>query len=99
MRPAIRRAFQKYYPEPVWRRRIAHWCRYFSGMGVYAFQRALLRGDEFYAATAFGKAVRWGVQLAFLLDRRYFPYDKWLMATFARLPRLHAPLRPLVTTR
>jgi hypothetical protein len=93
---AIRRAFQQYYPEPVRRRRIAHWCRYFSGMGSYALQRALLRGDEFYAATAFGKAVRWGVQLAFLLDRRYFPYDKWLMATFARLPRLYAPLHPLV---
>jgi hypothetical protein len=92
----VRQAFAAYYPEPVWRRRIAHWCRYSSGMGTYALQRALLRRDEFYAATAFGKAIRWGVQLAFLLDRRYFPYDKWLMAFFARLPRLHAPLRPLV---
>jgi uncharacterized protein DUF4037 len=93
---AVRRAFGEYYPDPVWRRRIAHWCRYFSGMGTYALKRALLRGNEFYATTAFGKAVRWGVQLAFLLDRRYFPYDKWLMAYFARLPRLHAPLHPLV---
>ncbi len=93
---AVRRAFEGYYPDTVWRRRIAHWCRYFSGMGTYALRRALLRGDELYAATAFGKAIRWGVQLAFLLDRRYFPYDKWLMAYFARLPRLHAPLGPLV---
>jgi hypothetical protein len=91
-----RRALEAYYPDPVWRRRIAHWCRYFSGMGSYALQRALLRENELYAATAFGKAVRWGVQLAFLLDRRYFPYDKWLMAYFERLPRLAAPLRPLV---
>ncbi len=93
---AIRQAFQRYYPEPVRRRRIAHWCRYFSGMGTYALKRAILRGDEFYAATAFGKAIRWGVQLAFLLDRRYFPYDKWLMRFFARLPRLANPLLPIV---
>jgi hypothetical protein len=93
---AVRQAFQNHYPEPVRRRRIAHWCRYFSGMGSYALKRAILRGDEFYAATAFGKAIRWGVQLAFLLDRRYYPYDKWLMAFFVRLPRLASPLRPVV---
>jgi hypothetical protein len=93
---AIRQAFQGYYPDPVWRRRIAHWCRYFSGMGTYALKRAILRGDEFYAATAFGKAIRWGVQLAFLLDRQYFPYDKWLMRFFARLPRLADSLLPIV---
>jgi hypothetical protein len=93
---AIRRVFENYYPEPVRLRRIAHWCRYFSGMGSYALKRAILRHNEFYAATAFGKAIRWGVQLAFLLDRLYFPYDKWLMAFFERLPRLADPLRPIV---
>jgi hypothetical protein len=93
---AVRQAFQSHYPEPVRRRRIAHWCRYFSGMGAYALKRALLRDDEFYAATAFGKAIRWGVQLAFLLERRYFPYDKWLMQFLPRLPRLGNPLLPLV---
>jgi hypothetical protein len=93
---AIRQAFGGHYPEPVRLRRIAHWCRYFSGMGTYALKRALLRGNEFYATTAFGKAVRWGVQLAFLIDRQYFPYDKWLMAYLERLPRLGAPVRTLV---
>jgi hypothetical protein len=93
---AIRQALLDYYPEPVRRRRIAHWCRYFSGMGTYALKRALLRNDFFYATTRFASALRWGVQLAFLLDRRYFPYDKWLMVYFQRLPRLSEPLRPLV---
>jgi hypothetical protein len=36
------------------------------------------------------------VQLAFLMDRCYFPYDKWLMAYFERLPRLSTSLHPLV---
>ncbi len=93
---AIRRSFSNHYPEPVRLRRIAHWCRYFSGMGSYALKRAILRKNEFYAVTRFATAIRLGIQLAFLIDRVYFPYDKWLMAYFPRLPRLYEPLHPLV---
>ncbi len=93
---AIRAAFNGYYPEPVRLRRIAHWCRYFSGMGTYALKRAILRDNDFYATTRFSNAIRLGIQLAFLLDKQYFPYDKWLMAYFERLPRLADPLLPLV---
>jgi hypothetical protein len=85
-----------YYPEPVRLRRIAHWCRYFSGMGAYALKRALLRDNEYYATIVFARAVRWAVQLAFMLERQYCPYDKWTHAFFQRLPRLYAPLGPLV---
>jgi hypothetical protein len=92
----IRDLFRQYYPEPVRLRRIAHWCRYFSGMGTYALKRAIIRNNEFYATTTFSKAVRWGVQIAFMLDKQYYPYDKWLMAYFKRLPRLYLPLGPLV---
>lgn len=93
---AIRETFSRYYPEPVRLRRIAHWCRYFSGMGTYALKRAILRNNEFYATTRFSNAIRLGIQLAFLLDKQYFPYDKWLMAYFERLPRLGEPLLPIV---
>lgn len=93
---AIRTAFQQYYPEPVRLRRIAHWCRYFSGMGTYALKRAILRNNEFYATTTFSKAIRWGIQLAFMLEKQYYPYDKWLLAYFKHLPRLYRPLGPLV---
>ena len=94
---AIRQALERYYPEPVRLRRVAHWCRYFSGMGTYALKRAILRDNEFYATTRFSNAIRLGIQLAFLLDKEYFPYDKWLMAYFERLPRLADPLLPLVS--
>jgi len=93
---ALRGHFAAYYPEPVRLRRIAHWCRFYSGMGTYALKRAILRHDDFYATTRFSNAVRLGVQLAFLLDKRYFPYDKWLMAHFARLPRMYARMGALV---
>lgn len=92
----IRTAFQGYYPEPVRLRRIAHWCRYFSGMGSYALKRAILRHNEYYATITFSRAVRWAVQLAFMLEKRYYPYDKWTYAFFEQLPRLHAPMAPLV---
>jgi hypothetical protein len=94
---AVRQTLEEYYPEPVRLRRIAHWCRYFSGMGTYALKRAILRENDFYATTRFSNAIRLGIQLAFLLDKRYFPYDKWLMAYFKQLPRLSEPLLPLVT--
>ena len=93
---SIRQVFSRYYPEPVRLRRIAHWCRYFSGMGTYALKRAILRENELYEVTTFARAIKLGVQLAFLLDRRYFPYDKWLYAYFERLPRMSSRLKPIV---
>lgn len=93
---AVRETLRSYYPEPVRLRRIAHWCRYFSGMGTYALQRAILRDNEFYANITFTRAIRLGVQLAFLLDKRYYPYDKWTLAYFRRLPRMAGRLGPIV---
>ena len=93
---SVRETLKKYYPEAVRLRRIAHWCRYYSGMGAYALKRALLRNNEYYANITFTRALRVGVQLAFLLDRRYFPYDKWTLAYFERLPRMADRLRPIV---
>ncbi len=93
---AIRTALNAYYPEPVRLRRIAHWCRYFSGMGTYALQRAILRNNEHYASIAFGKAIRWGVQLAFMLESKYYAYDKWTLTYLPQLPRLGAPVKLLV---
>ena len=93
---AIRQALLAYYPEPVRLRRLAHWSRYFSGMGVYALKRALLRNNTLYASTTFARSLRWGVQMAFMLDRTYYPYDKWLTEMFYRLPRMGARLGHIV---
>ncbi len=92
----LRQVFADYYPEPVRIRRLAHWCRYFSGMGVYALRRALLRDNAYYAQIAFSRCVRWGVQLAFMLERVYYPYDKWIMHAFADLPNLYPHMGHLV---
>ena len=93
---AIRDTLKEYYPEPVRLRRIAHWCRYYSGMGTYALKRAILRDNDYYATIAFGKAIRRAVHLAFMLEKTYYPYDKWTMAFFQTPSRLYAPMHPLV---
>lgn len=92
----IRRAFADYWPEPVRMRRLAHWCRYFSGMGVYALQRALLRDDHYYAHITASRSIRWGVQMAFMLERRFYPYDKWIMHRFRDLPTMWPKMGHLV---
>lgn len=94
---AVRETLNAYYPEPVRLRRIAHWARYFSGMGAYALKRAILRGSDYYANITFTRAIRLGVQMSFLLDKRYFPYDKWTFAFFQKLPRMSKLLEPLVS--
>lgn len=94
---AVRATLMRYYPEPVRLRRIAHWARYYSGMGAYALKRAILRGNDYYSNITFTRAIRLGVQLAFLLDKTYFPYDKWTFAFFQKLPRMSPRLEPLVS--
>lgn len=93
---AIRAVLQEYYPDEVWKRRIAHWCRYFSGMGLYPMKRALLRENWIYATTAFGRTMKWAMELAFLLNRAYFPYDKWLYPFFRELPELAPQMDGLI---
>ncbi len=93
---AIRERLGGYYPEPIWFRRMGHWCRYQSGMGTYALKRAILRGDDLFATLAFAQTLRLTIQLAYMLDRTYFPYDKWLYTLFRRLPRMHERLGALV---
>ena len=94
---SIRRAFEAYYPDLVWKRRIAHWCRYCSGMGLYAMHRAILRNNFHYAFTTLGRTIKLTTELTFLLNRTYFAYDKWLYPLFQKLPRLAPEMDPLMS--
>ncbi len=92
----IREILSGYYPAVVWHRRIAHWCRYASGMGLYAMRRAFLRGNLPYACTSFGRTLKTTLELVHLLNRRYFTYDKWLYPLFCQLPEVAPQMLPLV---
>ncbi len=92
----IRGIFANYYPDDVWKRRIAHWCRHASGMGLYAMQRAHTRGNIPYAFTTFARTIKFTIELVHLLNRQYFTYDKWLYPLFCKLPIVAPKMRPLI---
>ena len=92
----IRAVFAGYYPDVVWKRRLAHWCRYASGMGLYWMRRAWLRRNAVFLYTSFGNTLKRTLELAFLLNRTYFPYEKWLYPLFGRLDHLAPEMTPLV---
>ena len=93
---ALRKALRGYYPDPVWKLRIAQWCRNASGYGLYHMTRAVQRDNLPFLHHAFAQTVRYTMHLVFLLNRTFYPYDKWLAPMFRRLPRLAPEMGPLI---
>ncbi len=73
-----------YYPQDIWLYLLAcGWQR--ISQDEHLAPRAALVGDELGAALITSRLVRSIMQLAFLLERRYMPYPKWLGSAFAEL--------------
>jgi hypothetical protein len=83
-----------YYPEPLWRKKLADWCVFLVGHGVYNINRARLRQDRAAATVYFGVTVKRLLEMGHLLNRTYAPYNKWLRRNFSRLPLVSAELLP-----
>jgi len=84
----LREAFA-YYPDNVWKKKIADWCLYYTGSASpYNVNRCARRGDFIAAEVFFGHAVKRAMELCFLLNRTYAPYTKWLPRLLPSLPRL-----------
>jgi hypothetical protein len=67
-----------YYPEPVWKKRVADWCMYVTGRDApYNLHRVSRRGDAVASRIYFGQALRRVMELGFAIERRYSPYPKW----------------------
>ena len=79
------RAAAAYYPDDLWRWLVAcQWRR--IGEEESFIERTATIGDALGSRILLGRVVRDAIRLAFLLDRRYPPYSKWLGAAFATLP-------------
>jgi hypothetical protein len=90
---ALRERFA-WYPPDIWRYLLAAgWQR--IGQEEHLMPRAGMAGDELGSSIIGSRLTRDLVRLAFLLERRYAPYAKWLGAAFARLP-LGADLGPFL---
>lgn len=75
------RAAYAWYPLDVWRWMIAaHW--HLLGNIVPIIGRTLERGDERGARLHIGRACELMMEMAFLQERRYRPYAKWLGRAF-----------------
>ncbi|MBO4498167.1 MAG: DUF4037 domain-containing protein [Lachnospiraceae bacterium] len=74
-----------YYPEDVWRIRIAEELHSFSAALQVNYARCMTRGDVVAASVCRLKGIESAMQLFFLMKREYPPYYKW---TYRRLTEI-----------
>lgn len=82
---AWREKISEYYPKAVWYRRIAEECALFAQNGQYNLPRMRKRGQLVAAELAKAECVKHAMKLAFLLERKYAPHDKWLFRSLQLL--------------
>jgi len=84
-----------YFPEMVWRKRMAFWWEgLFFGDN---FIRSAARGDRVAEQLYLAWTLFCIMRLTFMLNRRYAPYRKWLHRAFLDLPRLSSEIDRLLT--
>lgn len=90
-----RRAAVRWYPDDVWRYVLAAgWLRVDQEQPFVG--RTGGSGDDLGSAIVTARLVRDLVKLAFLVERRWAPYSKWLGHAFAELP-VAARLSPILS--
>ena len=91
----------KFYPEDVRLKKIAARCMTIAQFGQYNFMRCYKRGEYFALQYAETKFCHDAISLAFLLNRRYCPFFKWMHRGLKKLPILgevlHSKISQIVT--
>ncbi len=82
----IRNILQGYYPDRVWREKLAMELHEFSQYAQSNYPRMMAREDYVTASLCIAKAVEASINLAFLLNRTYAPYYKWKRKALKALP-------------
>lgn len=77
----------KYYPDLIWKRKIAQELHYSAQMGQYNYIRMLKRGEKVASEIALAGYMEHTMKLVYLLNRRYAPYYKWLHRGMADLEK------------
>ncbi len=81
------RQLLSYYPDAIWRRRIAEELHYSAQMGQYNYIRMLKRGEKVASEIALAGYMEHTMKLVYLINRRYAPYYKWLHHGMAELEK------------
>lgn len=92
---AIRNYLVDYYPDAVWKQRLAVELYHFSQNAQSNYARMMVRRDYVTSNICVQQAVKSTMALVYLLNRKYAPYYKWMrkgMDTLPVLPELGAIL-------
>lgn len=83
----FRRMLLGYYPDRVWRIRIAEKMHEYSAALQVNYQRCMTRGDVVAADLCRAKAMNAAMELYFLLHRKYMPFYKWSYRALTELDK------------
>ncbi|MCR5300862.1 MAG: DUF4125 family protein [Lachnospiraceae bacterium] len=81
----IRNKIKEYYPDSVWKCRIAQAAALMSQSGQYNYPRMLKRGDSVTASVYLADFMRSTMQMMYLLNRQFAPYQKWMYKGLEKL--------------
>lgn len=85
---SIREYLSAYYPDSVWKYRIATELYHFSQNAQSNYARMMARQDYVTANICIMQAIKAAMALIYLLNRRYAPYYKWMRRGISQLPIL-----------
>lgn len=74
----IRNRLKEYYPDSVWRKKIAQTAALMSQTGQYNYPRMKQRSDLVTANVYLYDFIKNTMQMLYLLNRQYAPYVKWM---------------------
>ncbi len=91
----VRERLLKYYPDKIWRLRLAQSLHEFAQYGQSNYSRMMARKDYVTANICLSKAVESAMDLVYLLNKTYAPYYKWKKKGISKLSKLQA-VNPLL---
>lgn len=94
----VRNHIKKYYPENIWRQKLAGALHDFSQYAQSNYARMMARKDYIAAKLCVSKGIESAMDIAYLLNKEYAPYYKWKhkgMEGFSKLKDLHSVLEKI----
>lgn len=85
---SVRNKIGSYYPEQVRRLHLADQIHQFSQNGQYNYPRMMARKDILTARLCISQALKAAMAAAYLLNRKFAPYYKWMRRGLDEMPLL-----------
>lgn len=82
---SLRNTLLAYYPETVFRKKLAYELVKMAQTGQYNLTRCIKRGDRVTATMYLAEYMEHTFKTLFLLNRKYAPYKKWYLKSASRL--------------